>query len=89
MRQACASSAAAAAAVLGDFMNAKQFNDLIGNNVEAALNSNEISLPEIVGILEIAKINAERLAYNTMLMHQANEQPRILPSSTLPPPPRG
>lgn len=54
-------------------MNAKQFHAAIDLSTAAALKSGKISLPEIVGILHMAALNAERTAYQHAMQQMANE----------------
>lgn len=68
-------------------MNAKQLDAAIKLSVSTALSSGKCSLPEIIGTLELAKINAERLAYNNYLAHQKEQASSIvpIPNRILPP----
>lgn len=67
-------------------MTAQKFHAAIMLSTRAALQSGQVSLPEIVGILEIAKINAERQAYERHKDSQSQPAaPKILPVRPLPP----
>lgn len=65
-------------------MNAKKLHTAISVSVAAALKSKEISLPEIIGILEMTKINVERQAF-THAMNHDQEQTRIVTAGIVPP----
>ena len=54
-------------------MNAKQYHAAIDLSTAAALKSGKISLPEILGILQLAGINAERAAYRHAVQMEAEE----------------
>ena len=71
-------------------MTAKQYHSAIMLSTQAVMQGGQASLPEIIGILEMAKINAERQAYERhkeqnsitiarppmpMFMPPANERP--------------
>ncbi len=56
-------------------MTAKQYDAAIKLSTMTALKSGDISLPEIIGILELAKINAERMAYQAAMDHQQMSPP--------------
>ncbi len=63
-------------------MTAQQYDSAIKLSTMTAMKSGGISLPEIIGILELAKINAERMAYAAAMDHQkatAPEAPNIIP----------
>jgi hypothetical protein len=67
-------------------MNAKQFHAAIDLSTSAALTSGECSLPEIVGILHMAALNAERVAYNHAMRQAVTEGvPESKPKLILPP----
>ena len=51
------------------------------------MKSGECSLPEILGCLELTKINAERQAFTHAQTEAGAQKPRILKSTTLPPKP--
>lgn len=54
-------------------MDAKQFHAAIDLSTSAALTSGQCSLPEIMGVLQMAAINAERVAYNHAMRQQVME----------------
>ena len=53
--------------------------------VMAALKSKDISLPEIIGCLEMTKINAERQAFQHAQIHSAQQaMSKIVPANIMP-----
>lgn len=66
-------------------MNAKEYSTAIRLSTIAAMKSG-LTLPEIIGTLELAKINTERMAYERA-MKQPPALPEIVPASILPPNP--
>ena len=64
-------------------MTAQQYNTALRVSTEAAMKGN-LSLPEIIGLLELAKINAERMAYQ----HAVNQvdHKNIVRVAAMPPP---
>jgi hypothetical protein len=55
-------------------MNAKQYEAALRVSTEAALRSGEISLPEILGHLQLAAINAERACYQHAVAQRLKEE---------------
>lgn len=69
-------------------MNANEYAGAIKLSTLAAMKSG-LTLPEIIGTLELAKINVERMAYQRA-MSAPPPLPEIVPASVLPPnPPAG
>lgn len=62
-------------------MNAKRYHAAIMLSTQAAMQSGQVSLPEVIGILEIAKLNAERQAYE-----RNRDQKAIVRPPTIVPP---
>lgn len=63
-------------------MTAQQYNTALRVSTAAAMKGG-LSLPEIVGMLELAKINVERMAYQHA-MNQVGKN--IVRVATMPPP---
>lgn len=64
-------------------MTAQQYNTALRVSTEAAMKGG-LSLPEIIGLLELAKINAGRLVYQHA-MNQVDHN-NTVHAATLPPP---
>jgi len=63
-------------------MNANQYMSAIRISTEAAIRGGRVSLPEIIGCLELAKINVDRQAFQASQNQPPAEKPRII----VPPP---
>ena len=64
-------------------MTAQQYTTALRVSTEAAMKGG-LSLPEIIGMLELAKINVERMAYQHA-MNQVDHN-NIVRVATMPPP---
>lgn len=62
-------------------MDAKQYHSAITLSTAAALKNPQISLPEIIGVLEMTKLNVERSAYQQA---QAAQEPIISRINVMP-----
>ena len=67
-----------------NFMDAKKYMAALSLSTMAALKSGQISLPEIIGCLELTKLNTERTAFQHA-MQQHGDKAQIIAASIMPP----